>query len=124
MSQTATDVREIDAADLETELRAGARVVVLDTREREAFSAWNVGAGDLRNLPEAELASDPDGVLAGIPAAARVRVLCNAGIGSKRVAAALEGRFAEVVSVRGGMIGWSRLLRDDAVPLPGPFTVV
>lgn len=124
MSQTATAVREIDAAELEAELRDSADVVVLDTRDREAFAAWNVGGRGLRNLPEAELAGDPDGVLAGIPASARVRVLCNAGIGSKRVAAQLAGRFAEVLSVRGGMIGWSRLLRAGDVPLPGPFTVV
>ncbi len=124
MSQTATAVREIGPADLEAELRAGADVVVLDTREREAFAAWNVGGGDLRNLPEAELADDPEGVLAGIPPGARVRVICNAGVGSKRVAAALAGRFAEVLSVRGGMIGWSRVLRAEGVPLPGPFAVV
>ena len=123
MSQSATAVREIGAADLEAELRAGADVVVLDTRERDASAAWNVG-GDLRILPEAELADDPDGVLAGIPARARVRVICHAGIGSRRVAAALAGRFAEVLSVRGGMIGWSRLLRAEDVPLPGPFAVV
>lgn len=123
MSQSATAVREIGAADLEAELRAGADVVVLDTRERAASAAWNVG-GDLRILPEAELADDPDGVLAGIPVHARVRVICHAGIGSRRVAAALAGRFAEVLSVRGGMIGWSRLLRAEDVPLPGPFAVV
>ena len=124
MSQTATAIREIGAAELEAELRARADVVVLDTRERAAFAEWNVGVGDLRNLPEAELAEDPGGILAGIPSGARVRLICNAGIASKRVAAALAGRFAEVVSVRGGMIDWSRLLRADDVPLPGPFEVV
>src|SRR5680860_119203 len=124
MSQTATAIREIGAAELEAELRARADVVVLDTRERAAFAEWNVGVGDLRNLPEAELAEDPGGILAGLPSGARVRLICNAGIASKRVAAALAGRFAEVVSVRGGMIDWSRLLRADDVPLPGPFEVV
>lgn len=123
MSQAATAVREIGAADLEGELRAGADVVVLDTRERAAFAAWNVGGRELRNLPEAELAADPHGVLAGIPAGARVRVICNAGIGSRRVAAALAGRFAEVLSVRGGMIGWSRVLQAADVAVPGPFAV-
>lgn len=124
MSHTATAVLEIDAADLEAELREGADVVVLDTRDAAAHAAWNVGGPGIRNLPEADLADDPGGVLAAIPRSARVRVICVAGIGSKRVAAALSGRFAEVLSVRGGMIGWSRLLRAGDIPLPGPFTVV
>lgn len=124
MEQLAVEVQEIEAAELESELRAGAGVVVLDTRDRAAFSTWNVGAADLRHLPEPELADDPDGVLASIPPAARVRVICHAGIGSRRVAAALSGRFAEVLSVRGGMIGWSRVLQTDGVAVPGPFEVV
>lgn len=117
-------VAEISAADFERELRSRADVVVLDTRDRASFRAWHVpGAVALRNVPEEELAGD-DTLLEGIPDDARVRVLCHAGIGSKRVAAALQDRFAEVVSVRGGMIGWSRVLQADPVVVSGPFTVV
>lgn len=123
-SVVARAVAEIDAADFERELRSRADVVVLDTRDRESFRAWHVpGAVALRNAPEDELASD-DALLEGIPPEARVRVICHAGIGSRRVAAALDGRFAEVLSVRGGMIGWSRVLQAAPVVVSGPFTVV
>jgi len=125
VSNVTQAVREITATDFEAELRAGADVVVLDTRDRESFAAWRVGgARDLRNAPEAELDADADDLLAGIPSDVRVRVICHAGIGSLRVAAALEGRFAEVLSVSGGMIGWSRVLRADEVVVAGPFEVV
>ncbi len=125
MSNVTQAVREISATDFEAELRERADVVVLDTRDRESFAAWRVdGAPPPRNVPEDELGDDPEDVLSSIPPDARVRVICHAGIGSRRVAAALEGRFAEVLSVSGGMIGWSRVLRADEVPLPGPFEVV
>ena len=97
MSTVTPVVLEIDPADLEDELRSGADVVVLDTRDRDSFAAWRVsGAAVLHNVPEDELAEDPEGLVARIPADARVRVICHAGIGSRRVAAALAGRFAEV----------------------------
>ena len=51
-------------------------------------------------------------------------MICHAGIGSRRVAAALGGAFAEVLSVTRGMIGWSRVLRADAVAVDAPFEVV
>lgn len=118
----ATD--EIAPADFESELRGRADVTVLDTRDRDSFAAWRVsGTPRLRNVPEAELATDADALLEGIPADARVRVICYAGIGSRRVVAALSHRFAEVLSVNGGMIGWSRVLQSDPVPVAGPFTV-
>ena len=118
-------IGEMDPAAFEQELRGQADVVVLDTRDREAFAAWRVdGAGDVRNVPEAELGDDPADLLAGIPAEARVRLICHSGVGSMRVAGRLAGRFAELVNVRGGMIGWSRVLQAGEVPVGGPFTVV
>lgn len=125
MGQSVATAREIGAADFEAELRERADVVVLDTRDRESYAAWRIsGARHLRNAPEAELATGADDLLAGIPAGARVRVICHAGIGSLRVAASLEGAFAEVLSVTGGMIGWSRVLRAERVAVDAPFEVV
>jgi len=120
------DVDEIAPSEFERELRDGADVIVIDTRGRDAFAEWHVEAGGARilNVPEAELVADPDGTLSGIPADARLRVICNAGNASRRVAAALEGHARETRSVRDGLIGWSRVLQRDEVPLPGPFTLV
>lgn len=125
MSQIAPAVEDIAPARFEAELRERADVVVLDTRDRASYAAWRVpGARRLRNAPEDELAAGADDLLAGIPADARVRVICHAGIGSRRVAAALLDRFAEVLSVGGGMIGWSRVLQASEVAVDAPFAVV
>lgn len=125
MSQIAPVVEDIAPAAFEAELRGRADLVVLDTRDRASYAAWRVGgARHLRNTPEDELATDADVLLAGLPADARVRVICHAGIGSRRVAAALMDRFVEVLSVSGGMIGWSRVLQASDVPVNAPFDVV
>ena len=125
MTQSVATVREIGAAEFEAELRERADVVVLDTRDRESYATWRIsGARRLRNVPETELATSAGDLLAGIPADARVRVICHAGIGSLRVAASLGGAFAEVLSVEGGMIGWSRVLRAEPVAVDAPFEVV
>ncbi len=124
MSSTTITVPEIYPDALEREIRTGAEVVILDTRDRESFDAWRIaGVPALRNAPEAELLGAPDRLLAGIGPDSRVRVICHAGIGSRRVAAAIGDRFAEVLSVAGGMIGWSRLLRAATVPSTAPFSV-
>ena len=117
---------DMDPAAFEAELRGGADVLVIDTRDREAFAAWHVDPADapIVNLPEAELVADPERALAGIPDDANVRVICNAGNASRRVAAALEGHASEVRSVEGGLIGWSRVLQHDDVPLGGTIRVV
>lgn len=125
MSQIAPVVEDIAPADFEAELRERADVVVLDTRDRASYAAWRIaGARHLRNTPEDELAVDAGTLLAGLAPEARVRVICHAGIGSRRVAAALVDRFAEVLSVGGGMIGWSRVLQVSEVPVDAPFDVV
>jgi glyoxylase-like metal-dependent hydrolase (beta-lactamase superfamily II)/rhodanese-related sulfurtransferase len=113
-------------AAFEAELRGGADVLVIDTRDREAFAAWHVdpAGAPILNLPEAELVADPERALAGIPDDVSVRVICNAGNASRRVAAALDGHASEVRSVEGGLIGWSRVLQHDDVPLAGPISVV
>lgn len=119
-------VNEIDPAVFERELRDGADVIVIDTRDRDAFADWHVDAGGVRllNVPEVELVADPDATLGGIPSDAKLRVICNAGKASRRVAAALGGHARETRSVRDGLIGWSRVLQHDDVPLTGPFELV
>jgi glyoxylase-like metal-dependent hydrolase (beta-lactamase superfamily II) len=123
---TAADVDEIPASEFERELRDGADVIVIDTRARDVFAEWHVETGGVRllNVPEGELLADPDGTMAGIPQDARLRVICNAGNASRRVAAALEGHARETRSVRNGLVGWSRVLQHDDVPVPAPFVVV
>ncbi len=117
------EVAEIDSGAFEGALRGGADVTVLDTREPEAFEAWHVeSAGQpIVNLPAAEVLADPEGALnrAGVPTDARLLVLCRAGTTSRAVAAALEGRSPGVLSVRGGIIAWSRVLQSDEIPVGG-----
>lgn len=116
---------EIDAAAFEAELRDGADVVVVDVRRPDEFAAWHLpeGGPPVRNVPEEEIVRDAAAVLAGLPAGAAVRVLCNAGNASLRAGLLLRGG-TDVRSVHGGMIGWSRVLQADLVPLPGPAEVV
>ena len=71
-------------------------------------------------MPEAELVANPEDALADVPSDARLRIICNAGNASRRAAAALEHLPNEVRSVRGGLIGWSRVLQHDEIPLARP----
>ena len=52
-----------------------------------------------------------------------VRVICNVGNMSLRVAALLEGRVPDVRSVHGGMVAWSRVLQASDIELPGRMAV-
>jgi glyoxylase-like metal-dependent hydrolase (beta-lactamase superfamily II)/rhodanese-related sulfurtransferase len=126
VSDASPDVAEISAAEFEDELRRGEDVLVVDVRDRDAFAAWHVDAGDrgVLNVPASELPPGNAGVLTALPRDIRVRVICAAGKTSRRVAAVLEKHVQEAISVRGGMIAWSRVLQRDAVELPGPISVV
>jgi glyoxylase-like metal-dependent hydrolase (beta-lactamase superfamily II) len=121
MSPGHPDVQEIDPAAFERELREGPGIVVLDIRPADAFAAWHVSTplGMVVSLPGAELDL---GSVAGL--GGPLRVVCAAGNASRRVAAALNEHGIDAVSVRGGMIAWSRVLRWDDVPLAGAFSVV
>ena len=125
MSQPAP--QEIPASELEHELASGSAVAVIDVRERGDFESWHLDPGPaarLSNVPEHELEADPAASLEGVPADVPVRVICNAGVTSRRVAGALAALRPGVATVSGGMIGWSRVLASDPVPLPVPAQVV
>ncbi len=124
MTHRAESVAEIDPASFERELRSGANVVVIDVRDREAFDAWHIPAAgpSVVNVPEADVLARPDSVV--IPEGAAVRLICNAGNASARAAALLDHAATDVRSVHDGMIGWSRVLQYDDVPLPGKIAVV
>jgi glyoxylase-like metal-dependent hydrolase (beta-lactamase superfamily II)/rhodanese-related sulfurtransferase len=126
MSTPADTIGEIPPEVFETELRNGADVVIVDTRDRAAFAEWHVDPAGARliNIPEAELVEDPAGALAHVDPTSHVRVICNAGNASLRSARALQGHATEILSVRGGLIGWSRVLAYDEVPLDGPIGLV
>jgi glyoxylase-like metal-dependent hydrolase (beta-lactamase superfamily II)/rhodanese-related sulfurtransferase len=121
-----TTAAEIDAAAFEEELRSGRPLAVLDVRDHDAFAAWHLAAAaaTILNVIEDDVTGDLDATVAALPADRPVRVICNVGNMSLRVAALLGRRAADVRSVRGGMVAWSRVLQASAVPLPGPFTVV
>lgn len=117
---------EIDPAQFEQELRDGTDVVVVDTRDPSAFAEWHVDAGRARllNIPEPLLVADPAAALADVPAGATLRVICNAGIASRRAVAALGGGRWQTAGVRDGLVGWSRVLQHDRIPLDGPIALV
>jgi glyoxylase-like metal-dependent hydrolase (beta-lactamase superfamily II)/rhodanese-related sulfurtransferase len=126
MTTARLTVPEIAAADFERELRGGVHVTVIDTRAPEAFAEWRVTArrGPVVNVPEAEAVADPAAVLARVEDGSRLRVVCNRGIASLRVAAALGGAEVGAHSVSGGMIGWSRVLQTADIAVDAPFEVV
>ncbi len=115
------DVPEIGADVLEHELAHGRRVAVLDVRSREDHARWAIapGAAALVSVPEQELVADPAAALAQLPAALPLRVLCTAGVASRRATHALLPLRPDAVSVRGGMLAWSRLLVQAEVRLDG-----
>jgi glyoxylase-like metal-dependent hydrolase (beta-lactamase superfamily II)/rhodanese-related sulfurtransferase len=117
---------EIDPEELEREIAAGVPLALIDLRDEASFAAWHIDAapGVVRNIPDAAFSSAVDAVLADIPSDARVRLICAAGRTSlERVGVAARLRPGSA-SVRGGMIGWSRVLVHDQVPVPGPAAIV
>jgi glyoxylase-like metal-dependent hydrolase (beta-lactamase superfamily II)/rhodanese-related sulfurtransferase len=119
-------VPEIDPAELEAEILRGDDIVVVDSRDPATYASWHLdsGAAPLVNIPEASLEADPAAALANVPADAHVRVICAAGAQSRRVTTRLQAHFRDVHSVRSGLIGWSRLLVADDVPVSTATRIV
>jgi glyoxylase-like metal-dependent hydrolase (beta-lactamase superfamily II)/rhodanese-related sulfurtransferase len=117
---------EIDPEALEREIAAGVPLVLIDLRDEASFAAWQLAAapGVVRNVPDARFSPAMEEVLADVPDDARVRLICASGRTSLARAGAVARLRPGAASVRGGMIGWSRLLVHDDVPLPGPARVV
>jgi adenylyltransferase/sulfurtransferase len=98
-------VREIGVRELERRLAEGARVLLVDVRE-----PWE---HDLAALPDSlliplgELSERADEVPRDLPVVA----YCHHGVRSLSAAAILEAAgIASVVSLRGGIDAWSRLI--------------
>ncbi len=125
MTETPQSIDEIEPAAFEQELRSGAEVVVVDSRDRASYAAWHVdpAGATMLNAPAEEIVAAPGEILASVPAGSSLRVICNAGNASRRVVAALERHGGRARSVRGGVIGWSRVLQRDEIPLRGPIAV-
>ena len=117
---------EIDPEALEREIAGGVPLALIDLRDEASFAAWHVDAapGVVRNVPDAEFSSAMEAVLADIHREARVRLICAAGRTSLERVGAVARLRPGAASIRGGMIGWSRVLVHDDVPLPGPARVV
>jgi glyoxylase-like metal-dependent hydrolase (beta-lactamase superfamily II)/rhodanese-related sulfurtransferase len=119
-------VPEIGPRSFEREVREGRHLVIVDTRDSEAFAVWRLdpGASALINIPETEFARDIDAAIGLIPRCAPLRVVCAAGNSSRRVASLLAAHGVGSFSVRGGMIAWSRVVQRDEIALSGPIGVV
>lgn len=117
---------EIPPQKFEQELRAGAPLVVVDTREPDVFDRWHVepGRAQLVNVPIGIFRGDADSAIGGIPASRGVRVICNAGNNSLEVAQLLREHGIEALSVAGGMTAWGRVLVADEVSIGSPTRVV
>lgn len=116
------ELPQIDPSTLEREIRAGTASVVLDVRSEEDFAAWHLDTGSvpLRQRHWQQIVDDPAGVAGWQVAGQPIRVICARGISSEKVVRALIDHGIDATSVRGGMIGWSRLLSHDEVPdVPG-----
>ena len=117
---------EIDATAFEQELRSGADVVVVDTRPAADYAQWHLpdARQPVVNVSERELAEQPDRARALLEGHDALRVICASGSASLRAVARLTEQGVEALSVRGGMIGWSRVLQRGDVPVDGPYTIV
>jgi glyoxylase-like metal-dependent hydrolase (beta-lactamase superfamily II) len=117
---------EIDPEALEREIASGAPLALIDLRDEASFAAWHIDAapGVVRNLADAEFSSAIEVVLADIPRDARLRLICAAGRTSLERVAAVARLRPGAASVRGGMIGWSRVLVHDEVPVAGPAAII
>lgn len=118
---------EVTAAELESEIRTGAPITILDVRDRATFDDWHIepAGATLINVPLAELERDP---VAAVAAAARepyaLRVLCTRGRTSDAATGLLRDAGVDAMSVAGGMIAWSRLLAADIVTVPSAAAIV
>jgi glyoxylase-like metal-dependent hydrolase (beta-lactamase superfamily II)/rhodanese-related sulfurtransferase len=118
---------EVTAAELESEIRTGAPITILDVRDRATFDDWHIepAGATLINVPLAELERDP---VAAVAAAARepyaLRVLCTRGRTSDAATGLLRDAGVDAMSVTGGMIAWSRLLAADIVTVPSAAAIV
>jgi glyoxylase-like metal-dependent hydrolase (beta-lactamase superfamily II)/rhodanese-related sulfurtransferase len=113
---------EIDPSDFEREIRATAPVCVLDVRSTEEFDAWHLETDTvpLHQRHWQEVVDDPAAAAALCGPGEALRVICARGVSSQRAVRALVAHGIDAMSVRGGMVGWSRLLRHDPIPdIPG-----
>lgn len=115
-------MEEITAAELEHEIRDGRPITIVDVRRAEEFERWHIdpGAAELVNLPAAESENGWQALAAG----RELRIVCNRGNTSGRVAAELARRGIPARSVGGGMLAWSRLLVAAAVDIGSRTTVI
>lgn len=116
------DASHIQPGDFEQEIRTGAPVMILDVRSPEDFAAWHLDTGTvpLHQRHWQHVIDDPAAIAALRAADEPIRVICARGVSSQRAVRALIDHGIDATSITGGMIGWSRLLRHDAVPdIPG-----
>ena len=111
---------EISPRALEEEIRAGVPVTLADLRPSADFAAWHVdpGRGRVLNMTEADLAARASTLEQPL------RVICARGKTSARAAAALAATGVPVLTVRGGMAEWSRLLLAAPVEIGTATRVV
>ena len=112
------NVPEIDPSELEREIRAGARVSILDVRSDEDFAAWRLDTGSvpLSQRYWRQVVDDPAALAGLVNSSGPIRVICARGLSSQQAVRALRENAVDATSVTGGMIGWSQLLRHDEVP--------
>jgi rhodanese-related sulfurtransferase len=96
-----TVYEEITASELETKLREGAKLNVIDVRERDEWQAGHIAQA--RNIPLSEFADRLDELNAGEDP---IYFVCRSGSRSGKACDFLAAQGYKVVNMVGGMLSW------------------
>ncbi|WP_121743178.1 MBL fold metallo-hydrolase [Natronorubrum halophilum] len=113
LSMPNVDVESVSPDGLKERIDAGEAVTLLDTRMESEYDEWRIDGENVEsiNVPYFEFLDDEinDDVLAQIPDAREITVLCAKGGSSEYVAATLKERGYDVDHLEDGMNGWARI---------------
>lgn len=123
-------VEEITAQQFESEIIRRQDIVIVDVRPAADVERWKIDPNGTPfvNLPADSVATDAKAAAEAIASigndGSKVRILCNRGRASLRVAEALAEQGLAPASVSGGMIAWSRLLSPRPVDIGTDTAVI
>ncbi|WP_458207814.1 MBL fold metallo-hydrolase [Haladaptatus sp. NG-SE-30] len=111
-------VESLDPEHLRETIDRGEPVTVLDVRVESEYDEWHIeGANvDIENIPYYEFIEDiDDELLARVPDADRLVVVCAKGGASEYVAGLLEREGRDAVNLADGMNGWANIYEAHEV---------
>src|SRR6056297_3297412 len=111
-------VESMDVQELKERLDGGEPTTILDVRANSEFDEWHIDdeAAEVENVPYFEFLDGVDEeMLARVPEADPLVVVCAKGGSSEYVAGQLEAAGREAVNLADGMNGWASVYERHEV---------